>query len=119
MSTMSETPDITTPPAPPGPVEQKPYWLYRLAAWVAIVAGIVFIVSSIFFAGVYASGGMRGQHCHRGHHGPHHGAMFDKGFHRGPHWGPGPMAPPPGPESPGPGEPPPSVTHSPAPTPGR
>lgn len=121
MSTMSETPETTSPPAvPPGPGEQKPYWVYRLAAWVAIVAGVVFIVSSIFFAGVWAShGGPRGHHCHHGHH---HGAMhhdgFHRGFHHGPHRGPGPMAPA-GPEGPGPGEVPPSVTHSPAPTPGR
>lgn len=118
MSTMSETPGTTRPPAvPPGPVEPKPYWVYRLAAWVAIVAGIVFIVSSIFFAGVYASGGMRGHHCHHKHHGPHHGAMFHQGFHQGPHRGPGPMRP--GPERPGPGELPPSVTQSPAPPSGR
>ncbi|WP_370492674.1 hypothetical protein [Mycobacterium sp. pW045] len=120
---MSETPDTTTtPPAPPG--EPKPYWLYRLAAWVAIVAGIVFIVSSIFFAGVWASkGGPRGHHCHH----KHHGAMFHKGFHEGfhggfhhgPHRGPGSMAPPSGPEGPGPGEVPPLVTRPPAPTPGR
>lgn len=119
---MSQTPEPTTPPAAP-PVEQKPYWVYRLAAWVAIVAGVVFIVSSIFVAGVYASGGMRGHHCHRGHHGPHHGAMFHKGFHEGfhhgPHRGPGPMAPPPGPEGAGPTDVPPSVTRPPAPTPGR
>ncbi len=116
---MSETPEATNPSTPPpGPVEPKPYWLYRLAAWVAVVAGIVFIISSIFAAGVYASGGMRGHGCHHGHHGHHHGAMFDKGFHKGPHRGPGPMAPP-GPEGPGPGEPPPSVTRPPAPPPGR
>jgi hypothetical protein len=111
---MTETPEITpTPPAPPG--EPKPYWLYRLAAWVVIVAGIVFIVSPIFFAGVWAShGGFRGQHCH-GHHG-HHGqhAMFHKAHHRGP----GPMWP--GPDRPGPDELPSSVTtQAPAPTPGR
>ncbi|MCV7385975.1 hypothetical protein [Mycolicibacter longobardus] len=107
---MSETPGTTaTPPVPPG--EPKPYWLYRLAAWVVTVAGIVFIVLSIFFAGVWASnGGPRGHHCH-GHHGHH--AMF----HKGPHRGPGPMGP--GPDRPGPGELPPPGTQSPAPTPGR
>lgn len=113
MHYMSETPDTTTiPPAPPG--EPKPYWLYRLAAWVAIVAGIVFIVSSIFVAGMWASnGGPRGQHCH-GHHGHHgHHAMFHKGHHRGP----GPMAP--GADRPGPGELPPKVVQPPAPPPGR
>lgn len=115
---MSETPETTaTPPAAPG--DPKPYWLYRLAAWVAIVAGVVFIVSSIFFAGVWAShGGPRGHHCHHGHHGHH--AMFHKGPHRGPgpmEFGPGPMEF--GPDRQGPGEPPPSVTQPPAPRPGR
>ncbi|MEB3034645.1 hypothetical protein [[Mycobacterium] nativiensis] len=111
---MSETPQpAPAPTAPPAPSEPKPYWVYRLAAWVAIVAGIVFIVSSIFLAGVYASGGMRGHHCHHGHHGHHHGAMF----HKGPHRGPGPMMQ--GPEGEGPGELPPSVTKPPAPAPGR
>ena len=105
---MSETPEATTAPPPPEP---KPYWLYRFAAWVAIVAGIVFIVSSIFFAGVYANGGMRGHHCH---HGPHHGAMFHEGFHKGFRQGPPPVF-----EGAGPGELPPSVTQSPAPPPGR
>lgn len=120
---MSETPETTTPPAaPPGPAEFKPYWVYRLAAWVAIVAGVVFTVSSIFFAGVWAGkGGPRGQHCHHGHHGHH--AMFHKGFHKGIHQSLhrdlGPMAPLSGPEGPGPSEVPPSVTRSPAPTPGR
>lgn len=106
---MSETPDTTTTrPAPPG--EPKPYWLYRLAAWVAIVAGIVFIVSSIFFAGVWLSGGgPGGHHCHHGHHGHH--AMFHK-FH---HHGPGPMEF--GPDSRGPGELPPSVSTQSPPSP--
>lgn len=112
MAHMSETPDTTAAsPAPAG--EPKPYWLYRLAAWVAIVAGIVFIVSSIFFAGVWAShGGQRGHHCH-GHHG-HHG--HHAAFHHGHHRGPGPKAPA---DRPGPGELPSSVTQTPEPTPGR
>lgn len=112
MPSMTETPGTTTAPA--GAPEPKPYWLYRLAAWVAIVAGIVFIVSTIFLAGVYASGGMRGHQCHHGpQHGHHHDAMFHKGHHRGP----GPMMQ--GPEGAGPGELPPSVTKPPAPAPGR
>lgn len=117
---MSETPETTAPStAPSAPVEPKPYWLYRLAAWVAIVAGAVFIVSSVFVAGVWASGGMRG-HCHHGHHGPHHGAMFHPGHHRGP--GPMMRGGPDGPgwpDGPGPDEVPPSVTQPPARTPGR
>jgi len=45
-------------------VAVKPYWLYRFAAWVGIVAGIVFIVLSVFFAGFKVA--------HLGHHGCHH-----------------------------------------------
>ena len=47
----------------------KPYWLYRFAAWVVIVAGITFIVLSIFFTGFKVA--HLGHHkCH--HHGWHH-----------------------------------------------
>ena len=73
----------------------KPYWLYRFAAWVVIVAGIVFIVLSVFFAGFkVAHLGHHGCHHHGGHHhsmgqgGPqHHGQ--GTGFHEGVR-GPGP-----------------------------
>lgn len=62
---MTETPDTpTTPTTEPATVAAKPYWLYRFAAWVGIVAGIVFIVLSIFFAGFKAA--------HLGHHKCHH-----------------------------------------------
>lgn len=112
---MSAPSEITTTPPPP-PVEVKPYWLYRLAAWVAIVAGVVFIVSSIFFAGVWVSRGGPGGHHHW--HGPHGHFGQHAMFHKGPHRGPGPMWP--GPEQRGPGEPPPSVsTQSPPPPAGR
>ena len=61
---MSETPDIPTTPhtvaTEPAIVAAKPYWLYRFAAWVGIVAGIVFIVLSVFFAGFKVA--------HLGHH---------------------------------------------------
>lgn len=111
MPSMSEVPENTAT-SPATPAEFKPYWLYRLAAWVAIVAGIVFIVSSIFLAGVWVShGGPRGHHCPggHGHHAQH--AMFHKGPHRpGPMWW--------GPDRPGPEELPPPVTTT-APTPGR
>ncbi len=55
----------------------KPYWLYRFAAWVVIVAGIVFIVMSIFFAGFKIA--HLGHHkCH--HHGSrHHHSMTQDG----------------------------------------
>jgi len=49
------------------------------AAWVVIVAGIVFILATVFFAGAMVVG--IGQHCYYRHH---HGMMFKPG---GP-WGP-------------------------------
>lgn len=115
---MSELPESTTTSTPaattPAVVEQKPYWLYRFAAWVGIVAGIVFIVATVFFAGARFShhGGWHGHHHHHGHP-----AMMQWGPHRG---GPGPMGPGPmGPQGPGPGEPPSSISPPPTPPPGR
>ncbi len=49
------------------------------AAWVVIVAGILFILATVFFAGALVVG--VGHHCYR----HHHGMMFKPG---GP-WGPG------------------------------
>jgi sterol desaturase/sphingolipid hydroxylase (fatty acid hydroxylase superfamily) len=96
--TMSESPEPTSASAasaqsspPAGDAVHKPYWLYRLAAWVMIVAGIVFIVGAIFFSGVYFSHG--GWHGHRGHHHPM--------CHESHHNGPGPAAPGPGRRAPG------------------
>lgn len=44
-----------TPPPPPAVVEppraDRPNRLYQTAAWVAIVAGVVFIVGAVFFTG--------------------------------------------------------------------
>ena len=96
---MSETPEIPTRPTTvatePAIVPVKPYWLYRFAAWVVIVAGIVFIVTTVFFAGFkVAHFGHHGCHHHGHHHSmsqeaiPHHhgqGAGFHGGF-----GGPGP-----------------------------
>jgi hypothetical protein len=65
---MSETPEVPTRPTTvvtdAAAAAVKPYWLYRFAAWVVIVAGIVFIVTTIFFAGFRVA--------HMGHHGCHH-----------------------------------------------
>jgi hypothetical protein len=98
---MSETPEIPTRPTTvatePAVVPVKPYWLYRFAAWVVIVAGIVFIVTTVFFAGFkVAHFGHHGCHHHGMHHGQHsldqggprhhdQGAAFHGGF-----GGPGP-----------------------------
>jgi hypothetical protein len=76
---MSETPESPTRPttvASEAALAVKPYWLYRFAAWVVIVAGIVFIVLSIFFAGFKIA--HLGHHkCH--HHGWHHHSMTQGG----------------------------------------
>jgi len=64
---MTETPErfdepetgsvATLPPPPPPPAytepprAHRPNWLYQAAAWVAIVAGVVFIVGAVFFTG--------------------------------------------------------------------
>jgi hypothetical protein len=82
---MSETPENPTRPTTvatePATVPVKPYWLYRFAAWVVIVAGIVFIAMSVFFAGFKIAG-------HHGHHGCHHHwaqhhAVGPGGMHKG------------------------------------
>ena len=51
MSETFETPTTPTTVATTPAAPAKPYWLYRFAAWVVIVAGILFIVTTIFFAG--------------------------------------------------------------------
>jgi hypothetical protein len=111
---MSETPETPTTPSTvattPTTAPAKPYWLYRFAAWVVIVAGILFIVTTIFFAGFRIAGhhGCR----HHGHHWKQH-AMVQPGVNRGPgsgfHGGPG------APGGPGPSQPPQSIAPSVAP----
>lgn len=58
------SPVDTLPPPAPRPV--RPPRLYQAAAWVAIVAGIVFIVSAVFFTGFFLGrhGGGFGQARH-------------------------------------------------------
>jgi len=112
---MSETPETrpTTVATEPATVPVvKPYWLYRFAAWVVIVAGIVFIAMSVFMAG-FKIAGHHHHGCHHhwkqhamAHHGMHHGQGAD--FHGGP-GGPGSSA------SLGPSQPPQSVAPSLAP----
>jgi len=92
---MSETPEPSTrptsvaaappqPPAPPAPPRAKPPVLYAVAAWVVIVAGIMFILSVIFFSGAL----IFGHPCHRYHHG-----MYRPGDQWGPGTGYGPWQP--------------------------
>ena len=123
MSETSETPTVraatATAPAPPPPAEvvHRTPRVFHFAAWVAIVAGIVFIVSVIFFSGF-----ILGKHSGHGgfHHGQHkHHAMMWHPRHGGPGGpGGGPGAISPGgpasatPGAPGPGQIPSSVLPS-------
>ena len=93
MSETSETPTVrsSTATATPTAVEEvrRTPRVFLGAAWVAIVAGIVFIVAVIFFTG-YSLGSHGGHHGHHGHH-KQHAMMW---HHRAPQGGPG--ATPPG-----------------------
>jgi hypothetical protein len=129
---MSETPEHSTEPiapvatstatvpppyvpADPVVVENKPNRLYQIAAWVAIVAGSLFIVAVIFFSG-FALGRHAGGagHFGGGHHRHHFGMseqagppMMNGPMMRGPGmWGPGggPGMWRPGPDQSGPGQ---------------
>ena len=104
---MSETPGPSTqptsvaaaPPPPPPPV--KPPKVYTAAAWVVIVAGIVFILSVVFFSGALVLG-----YHYPCYHRYHHGMFKPSG--PGPWYGPwqyggpgGPGMAPPFPGGPG------------------
>ena len=66
MTEILEQEPATTPVPPPRPHKHRPPRVYQAAAWVAIVAGVVFIVGAIFFTG-FALGRHSG-----GGHGWHH-----------------------------------------------
>jgi hypothetical protein len=77
------------PPAAPPPAYVEPRRHGRLtavAAWVGIVAGVVFIVAVIFFSGFFLGAHSGGHHRGGGHGDREHGFMI----HRG---GPPPMFP--------------------------
>src|SRR6516165_4990549 len=117
---MTQTPEPSTQPTsvaaarPPAPPYErvKPPRLYVAAAWVVIVAGIVFILSTVFFAGAMVMG--FNHHCY---YKQHHGMMDGPGGPGGPGGGPwqfggpggpgmvGPWGPPPGYGPGGPGGP--------------
>jgi hypothetical protein len=69
MTETLEQEPTTAPVPPPPPRKHRPNRVYQAAAWVAIVAGVVFIVSAIFFTGFAlgrnSDGGFGGHH--RGH----------------------------------------------------
>ncbi|MGV0743006.1 hypothetical protein [Mycolicibacterium sp. XJ870] len=92
------TPEPARPVTTTVPVEQAPRERNRVtqaAAWVGIVAGVVFIVTVIFGTGFFLGAHSGGGDHHRGGH-DRHGVMF----HRG---GP-PMGPPHGMMPMGPGQ---------------
>jgi hypothetical protein len=55
MRSMSETPEPSIPPSPATPPPAatppppRPDWLYQVAAWVAIIAGLIFIGLTILW----------------------------------------------------------------------
>jgi hypothetical protein len=109
MSETPETPTVRSATATaPAPATERALYktpkVFLAAAWVAIVAGIVFIVSVIFFTGMAL--GHHGGH-HHGHHHKHH-AMF---HHRmgGPGGPGGPGANAPGVNAPAPASPTPAA----------
>src|ERR1700756_372784 len=124
MCLMSDTSDTTTTrsstataPAAAA-IEAPPHrtlWVFRFAAWVAAIAGIVFILAVVFFSGFIL--GHRGGH-HGVHHHKHHAMMMHPHRWGGPGGPGGPGAIPGGgpasvaPTPPGPGQIPPSVSPS-------
>ncbi|MBY0442681.1 MAG: hypothetical protein K2Q25_11200 [Mycobacteriaceae bacterium] len=103
---MTQTPDTSTerfaPAPPPFPRPARPHRspkVFQVAAWVAIVAGIVFVVAVVFFSGFFL-----GKHqCHGQfrHHPQGHAVLAPPGHH--PMGGPGVFLPggPGGPGAPG------------------
>ena len=83
----------------------RPHRLYRAAALVGIIAGIVFITGAVFFTGFILG--------HQGGHGGHHMRMHNSEgpWRMGPPMGPGMMGPgmmAPPPNAPAPASPPPA-----------
>jgi hypothetical protein len=115
---MSETPEhptSTTPPAAEPARPSKQNRVTQAAAWVGILAGVVFIVAVIFGTGFML--GAHSGHGGRGGHGGfdrHHGMMFHRD---GPPMGPWGQFERPGPGGPGsqpPQSPQPPTTTAPA-----
>jgi hypothetical protein len=130
---MSETPTSSSePPTSPvaGPPQAQPVVrdeprrsrVTAAAAWVGIVAGVVFIVAVIFFSGFVLGSHSGGHRGHDGHRGDQGSMMFHRGpppmFQMGPRGqfgGPGMQFGPGGPGSEAPSGPS-SGPQSPAPT---
>jgi hypothetical protein len=118
----SESRPVEPPPAvPPSAQYDGPSRLGAVLAWVGIVAGVVFIVAVIFFAGFFLGVHARGYHGYHGHgedmeHEGGPGGMMGPGQWQGP-GGPGGMMGPGG--MTGPGQQPPTVTLTVVPIPPR
>ena len=106
-------PVVATPPAAPAYAEPRSRnRLTTAAAWVGIVAGVVFIVAVVFFSGFILGKNADGPRGGGGHHGDRDVAIFHRGgppmFPMGPRgeferpFGPGGpgMQPPQAPQSP-------------------
>jgi hypothetical protein len=124
MSETSETPTVRSStatalaPAEPVVVHRAPR-VFQAAAYVAIVAGTVFVLAVIFFTG-FMLGKSAGHHGHHGHHHKHHAMVHPHRFGGpggpGGQWGTPPGATQPGasvaPGAPGPSQIPSSVAPS-------
>lgn len=124
MSETSETPTVRTATATePAPAAAAALYrtprVFLAAAWVAIVAGVVFIISVIFFTGMALGHGHGGMHHHKHHAAfmhPHRFGPGGPGAPGGPAGGPaaiqggGPASATPG--APGPSQIPTSVAPS-------
>lgn len=126
-----ETGPVTTTTSPAYVEPERRSRLSTVAAWVGIVAGVVFIVAVVFFSGFILgahSGGHRGGHHHGG--GNHQFGMIHRGpppmfggpgggFQRPPFGGPGSQPGGPGSQPGGPGAQSPSPTAPTTPAPAR
>lgn len=87
---MTETVELVDQPVVASAAAEpaRPQRLFQVAAWVAIVAGTLFIVATVFFAGFFMG-------RHSGHHGYGHGYGRGGGHHsmQGGFGGPGMMPP--------------------------
>lgn len=115
---MGDSPEIANAaPAMPAttprrdPAEHRPNRLYQTLAWVGIISGVLFVVTVIFVAGLFAGSASGGYHG--GTRGYHSGQMGPNGPREGcPMMGPGGMMGPNGMMGPGnmqPGRPAPSM----------
>lgn len=97
---MTET--LSEPNTRTTPIENRPNRLNQAVAWVAIVAGVVFVVGSIFFTGFFLGrhSGHDGGGRHGGHGASHRLIPMPPGMPMGPGMPMDPGMPPPPPGAP-------------------